>query len=159
MPGRKILIVDYESRSLDALARLFERHKFEIVKASDGLSAYEKFRVERPDIIVLEAILPKLHGFDLTSRIRLESKGAVPVVIVTGLYRGSQYRHEALTSFGASAYFEKPYKEEDLVRTVLGLLKEKVEIGLTLPRPDAVAAFLANQLKRTQEAAKSRTDN
>jgi DNA-binding response OmpR family regulator len=155
MPGKKVLIVDYDSRSLDSLAKLFERQKFEVIKAADGLAAYEKFRLERPDIVVLEAILPKLHGFDLASRIRLESRGAVPVVIVTGLYRGSRYRHEALTSFGASAYFEKPYKDEELLRTVLGLLKERIEIGLDLPRPEAVAAFLADELKRP---ARSRKD-
>ena len=159
MPGKKILIVDYDTRSLDALVRLFERQKFEVVKASDGLTAYEKFKAERPDVIILEAILPRLHGFDLTSRIRLESKGSVPVVIVTGLYRGSQYRHEALTSFGASAYFEKPYKEDELVRTVLGLLRERIEIGLALPRPDAVAAFLANQLKRAPDSPKDKADH
>jgi len=156
MPGIKMLIVDYDSRSLDAIARLFEGRKFEIIKAADGLAAYDKFKLERPDIVILEAILPKLHGFDLTSRIRLESRGDVPVVIVTGLYRGAQYRHEALTSFGASAYFEKPYKEEELVRTVVGLLKERIEIGLDLPRPEAVATFLADMLKRSASSAQGK---
>jgi DNA-binding response OmpR family regulator len=146
MDVRKILIVDYDSRSLEALVRLFEPFGFKISTATDGLTAYEKFKVDRPDLVLLEAILPKLHGFDLARRIVQEAKGSVPVVIVTGLYRGPQYRHEALTSFGASDYFEKPYDGEKLVQSVLGLLKEKIDIGLDLPRPEAVIAYLEKRL-------------
>jgi DNA-binding response OmpR family regulator len=147
VPGRKILIVDYDAPSRDALAALFEPRGLEILTASDGLAAYELFGIERPDIVLLEAILPRLHGFDLAKRIIGESKGTVPVVIVTGLYRGPQYRHEALTSIGAADYFEKPYDAARLVRTVLDLLKERDAPGVDLPRPEAVIAGLAERLK------------
>jgi DNA-binding response OmpR family regulator len=148
MAGRKILIVDYDTPSRDALAALFQPLCLEILTASDGLAAYEIFRIEKPDVVLLEAILPRLHGFDLAKRIIAESHGAVPVVIVTGLYRGPHYRHEALTSLGAAGYFEKPYDSAKLVRTVLDLFKEKEEPGFDLPRPEAVISFLADRLKK-----------
>lgn len=147
MPGRKILIVDYDAPSRDALAALFEPRGLEILTASDGLAAYEIFAIERPDIVLLEAILPRLHGFDLAKRILADSQGTVPVVIVTGLYRGPHYRHEALTAIGAAEYFEKPYDPAKLVRTVLDLLKEKEASGVDLPRPEAVIAGLTGRLK------------
>jgi DNA-binding response OmpR family regulator len=148
MSEKKILIVDYDTRSLEILAALFQPYRFQILKASDGVTAYEKFKLESPDLVILEAILPKLHGFDLTRRISQESKGAVPVIIVTGLYRGPQYRHEALTSFGAAEYFEKPIDGEILLKTALGLLKEKVEIGIDLPSVSEVIEFLGKKVRK-----------
>lgn len=99
------------------------------------------------NLVILEAILPKLHGFDLTKRIFQESKGSVPVIIVTGLYRGSQYRHEALTTFGASDYFEKPIDAEKFLSSVLSFLKEKLDLPLDLPEPHEVIDFLSKKLK------------
>jgi DNA-binding response OmpR family regulator len=149
MASKKILIVDYDGGSREALARLFQPYKFQIISAADGLTAYEKFQLEKPDLVIIEAILPKLHGFDLTRRISQESQGRVPVVIVTGLYRGPQYKHEALALFGASDYFEKPYDSEKLVQAVLNLLKEKIDIGFELPEPEAVIEYLRRKLKRS----------
>ena len=148
MSDKKILLVDYDESQREFLAGLFAPHRFQILKAADGASAYETFRLENPDLVILEAILPKLHGFDLTKRISQESKGRVPVIIVTGLYRGPHYKHEALTSFGAAAYFEKPYNQESLLRTVLDLLKEKAVVGVDLPSPEEVIAFLTDRLKK-----------
>jgi len=147
MAEKKILIVDYDNKSLESLSKLLQPHKFQIIKASDGLAAYEKFKLEKPDLVILEAILPKLHGFDLTKRIYQESKGSVPVIIVTGLYRGSQYRHEALTTFGASDYFEKPIDNEKLLASILGFLREKLDIPLELPEPQEVIDFLGKKLR------------
>lgn len=146
MTEKKILLVDYDGASLESLRQLFRSHRFEVITATDGLTAFEKFKEEKPDAVVLEAILPKIHGFDLTKRISEETHGRVPVVIVTGLYRGPQYRSEALTSFGASDYFEKPVDKERLVRSVINLLSEEEEIGEDLPDPDSVLKSLAQRL-------------
>jgi len=147
MAEKKILIVDYDSKNVESLTKLLQPLKFQLIKASDGLAAYEKFKLEKPDLVILEAILPKLHGFDLTKRIAQESRGTVPVIIVTGLYRGSQYRHEALTTFGASDYFEKPIDNERLLHSIQSFLKEKLDIPLDLPEPQAVIDFLGKKLK------------
>lgn len=147
MIDKKILIVDYDAVSLEILAGILEPCKFQIIKAADGQAAYEKFKEEKPDAVILEAILPKIHGFDLTKRITEESRGRVPVIIVTGLYRGPQYRLEALSTFGATDYFEKPVDKERLVRTVMSLLSEEEEIEEDLPHPDQVLRALAQRGK------------
>lgn len=148
MSEKKILIVDYDARALEALSELFKPYRYEISRASDGVTAYEKFKLENPDLVILEAILPKLHGFDLTRRIHQESKGRVPVIVVTGLYRGSQYKHEALATYGAAEFIEKPYDEEYLVRTVTTLLKERVDIDLDTPTSSEVVDFLKKRLPK-----------
>lgn len=138
MAEKRILVVDYDPNSLQELADLVSGKNVQVVKATDGQKAYEKYRSEKPDLIILEAMLPKLHGFDLTQKIYEETKGGIPIIIVTGLYKGAQYRNEAIRSFGAAAYFEKPYDRDKLLDTVNRLLHDEVNIEDDLPDPKAV---------------------
>jgi DNA-binding response OmpR family regulator len=156
MTDKKILIVDYDAASLASLAAIIEPYRFQVIKAADGQSAYEKFSQEKPDLVILEAILPKIHGFDLTKRISEETHGRVPVIIVTGLYRGPQYRLEALSTFGAADYFEKPVDKERLMRSVMSLLNEDEEIEEDLPNPDQVIETLSSRVKAEAKAGEKK---
>ena len=120
-----------------------------MITAKDGEKAYDLFRSEEPDLLLIEAMLPKIHGFNLTQTVSRESQGSVPIVIVTGLYKGSQYKNEALHTFGAAAYFEKPYDKEKLVESVTKLLRDELELGETLPTPDEVTDMLKAHLKKS----------
>ena len=154
MAGKKILIVDYDTKSIESLSKLFEAYEIEVMTAMDGVDAYEKFKADEPDLVLLEAMLPRLHGFDLAQRIYQDTKGRVPVIIVTAVYKGHQYRNEALRTFGASDYFEKPYDQDKLVNRVLDLIGEggEVEEDISeipgLPDPDSVIETLTEMLKK-----------
>ncbi len=154
MAEKKILIVDFDIKSLESLAELFENHNIQIVKARDGATAYEKFQSEKPDVVILEAMLPKLHGFDLTQKIVKDSKGSVPVIIVTGVYKGHQYRNEAMRNFGASGYYEKPLDTKKLMNEVLSHIQDDSEVEEEIPElPDlpeakSVIEGLAERLKK-----------
>ena len=146
MPEKKVLIVDYDAGSLERMAKLLTPHKFRIVTASDGQAGYESFRAEKPDLVIIEAMLPKMHGFDLTQKISRETGGKVPVILVTGLYRGPQYRQEALNGLGASDYFEKPLDAAALVASVKRLLQaDDDDFGLDLPDSNAVIEALSRR--------------
>jgi DNA-binding response OmpR family regulator len=142
MLEKKILIVDYEPSSLQNLSKILSNLKVQIIQANDGVQAYNLFKEEKPDLVILEAILPKLHGFDLTKRIVQESKGAVPVIILTGLYRGPQYKHEAMTNLGAAEYLEKPVSPEVLMEIVNRLLSSEEDIEDTLPDIDSIISLI-----------------
>jgi DNA-binding response OmpR family regulator len=144
MSDQKILIVDYDAKSLESMSDLFSAYKIEIITAADGQEAYEKYKSENPNLILLEAMLPKLHGFDLTQKIHKETKGRIPVVIVTGLYKGTQYKNEAIRSFGAADYFEKPFDNEKLVKSVLNLLHDEMDIQEDLPDPETVLKLVSD---------------
>jgi DNA-binding response OmpR family regulator len=154
MAGKKILIVDYDTKSIESLSKLFEAYKIEIMTAMDGVDAYEKFKADEPDLVLLEAMLPKLHGFDLAQKIYQDTRGRVPVIIVTAVYKGQQYRNEALRTFGVSDYFEKPYDQDKLVNRVLSLIGEREEVEediseiTGLPGPDSVIETLTEMLKK-----------
>jgi DNA-binding response OmpR family regulator len=157
MTEKKILLVDYDAQSLESMAKLLKSQKLLIIKASDGQAAYDKFKSEKPDLVVLEAILPKIHGFDLTKKIAQESGGRVPVIIVTGLYRGPQYKHEALSSFGAADYFEKPVDREKFVSSVMQLLHDEEDIDEDLPDSDSVIESLNEKIKTKPARSKERS--
>ena len=120
----------------------------------DGVDAYEKFKADEPDLVLLEAMLPRMHGFDLAQKIYQDTKGRVPVIIVTAVYKGHQYRNEAIRSFGVSDYYEKPYDQDKLVNRVLSLIgeREEVEEDISeisgLPDPDSVIETLTEMLKK-----------
>jgi DNA-binding response OmpR family regulator len=147
MAEKKILIVDYDTQSLDSLTRLIKSQKIQVVTAPDGQAGYDKFRSEKPDLVILEAILPKVHGFDLTKKITQESGGQVPVVVVTGLYKGPQYRHEAIATFGASDYFEKPVDPDRFLETVQQLMRDDEDIDEVLPDPNTVIENLSQRVR------------
>lgn len=154
MAGKKILIVDYDTKSIESLSKLFEAYKIEVMTAMDGVDAYEKFKADEPDLVLLEAMLPRLHGFDLAQKIYQDTRGRVPVIIVTAVYKGQQYRNEALRTFGVSDYFEKPYDQDKLVNRVLSLIGEREEVEediseiTGLPGPDSVIETLTEMLKK-----------
>jgi len=147
MSEKKILVVDFDAGSRESLVRILKNLKGQIIEASDGAQAYDLFKEEKPDLVILEAILPKLHGFDLTKKIFQESKGTVPIIIVTGLYKGPQYKHEALTNLGASEYLEKPVNPETLLETVNRLLSAEEDIEEALPDLDTVVNLLSTKTK------------
>jgi DNA-binding NtrC family response regulator len=71
----------------------------------------------------------------------------VPVVIVTGLYKGPQYRHEAIATFGASDYFEKPVDPDRFIETVRQLMRDDEEIEEALPDPATVIDNLSQRVR------------
>ncbi|RPJ00710.1 MAG: response regulator [Candidatus Aminicenantes bacterium] len=145
MADKKVLIIDYDATSLDKIAKLLKAHKFKSLTAADGQAGYAAFQAEKPDLVVIEAMLPKLHGFDLTQKISRETQGRTPVILITSLYKGPKYRQEALNALGASEYFEKPLDPEAFIAAVKRLLHDEDDFEEELPDSNAVIASLSRR--------------
>lgn len=122
MAKKKILLIDFDQEFLKFLSRALTDEGFEIVTATDGLSGFERFSESHPDLVIMEAMLPKFHGFELCSRITSHPTKKAPVIIITGIYKDSVYKTEALRSLGASAFFEKPINLEVLLSNIYELI-------------------------------------
>ncbi len=122
MAKKKLLLIDYDQEFMKFLAGTLADEGFEIVTATDGLAGFEKFSEVHPDLVIMEAMLPKFHGFELCSRITSHPTKKAPVIIVTGIYKDSVYKTEALRSLGASAFFEKPLNLEELLKKIYELV-------------------------------------
>ncbi|OGD30871.1 MAG: hypothetical protein A2V45_09410 [Candidatus Aminicenantes bacterium RBG_19FT_COMBO_58_17] len=137
MKDKKILVVDFDEESLIALSNLVFEEGFQAVTAMDGLSAYEKFKAEDFDLVMIEPMLPKLHGFELMKRINQDPIKKTPIIVVTGIYREPSCKMEALQVYGAAAYFTKPWNKDELRSKMLNLLVNGQEEKSVKPAPQA----------------------
>ncbi len=155
MSEKKILLIDYDAPVWRKLVKQLKTNRYHVVKATDGQAGYDAFISEKPDLVVLEAMLPKMHGFDLCQKISRESQGRVPVIIVTGLYKGPKYRQEALNGLGASDFFEKPLDPVAFLAAVKRLLRDEDDFEDELPDSNSVIEALS---RRGRGPAPSRGD-
>ena len=124
MPGKRILLVDYDPRSLSHTREVLEQAGFSVSTCGDGLTALDQFKSLSPDLVLLSAMLPKMHGFEVCSNIRkLPGGNNTPVVIITDVYKGKRYRVDAINKYGATEYIEKPIEDTNLVDILKGLVK------------------------------------
>jgi TonB family protein len=135
MKDKKILVVDFDEESLISLSNLVFEEGFQAVTAMDGLSGYEKFRAEDFDLVMIEPMLPKLHGFELMKRINQDPVKKVPIIVVTGIYREPSCKMEALQVYGASAYFTKPWDKDEVRSKMLSLLVNGMKEEVSQPEP------------------------
>jgi len=115
----RILAVDDDFDILRMLDRTLKSAGYVVDLARDGREAEQKLSSERYDLIVLDAMLPHVHGFELCARLKASARTrATPVILVSAVYRGWRYAHDARETFGADDYLEKPFHLPDLLRRV-----------------------------------------
>ena len=119
----KIVVADDDRMFRKAAETTLRRQGYAVTTASDGEEALQLIRAERPDIIVLDLIMPKLQGFDVLQALKQDSlTAAIPVIVLSSLTQ-EQDKQEAL-DLGAVAYFNK-------ATCSLGELVKQVETTLT----------------------------
>lgn len=102
---RKILIVEDDVKLIDILQLYLEKDGYGVIKAYDGIEALRMFRKRRPDLIVLDLMLPKMKGERVCSRIREESD--VPVIMLTA--KTTEKDKILGLDIGADDYVTKPF--------------------------------------------------
>ncbi|MFI5255226.1 MAG: response regulator, partial [Candidatus Limnocylindrales bacterium] len=116
---RTILVVDDEPTILEALSESLERDGYQVITAADGRAALERFRSERPDLVVLDLMLPELSGIEVCRILRAES--AVPILMLTA--RDSEIDKVVGLEIGADDYMTKPFSLRELTARVRALLR------------------------------------
>ena len=119
-----ILIVD-DDRSVHAIAgKMLERYDLTVLHAFDGAEGLRIARDMRPELIITDALLPRLDGRELSRAIKLDPElRSTKVVVMTGLYKGARYRHEAMADFLADDYIVKPLRIDKLREILSARLK------------------------------------
>jgi len=116
---RPILIADDQPEILRVLDYALTGLGLGTIACHDGREAVALAARERPPILILDALMPRLHGFEVSKRIKSIDEGYRPrVIILTSVYRGVRYRNEAWKDFGVDAYLEKPVVVSSVVRAV-----------------------------------------
>ncbi len=118
---KKILIVDDEPSIVAPLQFLMERSGYEVMVATSGEKALEMINENRPDLVLLDVMLPGLSGFDVCRMIREDSELAgTRIILVTAL--GRRVNVAKGMALGADDYIVKPFANQELVAKVKQLL-------------------------------------
>jgi DNA-binding response OmpR family regulator len=114
-----ILVVEDEEPVQEAIVTALESSGFEVITASDGEEGLQHLQAERPDLVLLDLMLPKIGGMDVCTAIREQSE--VPIIMLTGL-SAEDDRVEGLTR-GADDYITKPFRARELTARVRAVLR------------------------------------
>jgi DNA-binding response OmpR family regulator len=120
---KRVLAVDDEPHILKLVAFSLASHGFEVLQASDGLSASLVAESEQPDLILMDVMMPILNGYDACERIKANPKTShIPVVMLSAKSQATE-QTEGL-SRGALCYITKPFTPKELVQRVTELLED-----------------------------------
>jgi two-component system alkaline phosphatase synthesis response regulator PhoP len=119
MPPAKILVVDDEASIVSLITSYLQREGYEIRSAADGPSALKTARLFKPDLVILDIMLPQLDGLEVLSQLRAESD--VYVILLTA--RVEEVDKVSGLSSGADDYLTKPFSPRELVARVKAALR------------------------------------
>ncbi len=126
--SHRVLIVDDEPNIVISLEFLLKREGFAMSVARDGEAALEAIRSERPDLVVLDVMMPKLDGYAVLAAVRADPELAgTRVLMLTA--KGREAEQKKGLALGADAYMPKPFSTHELIANVRRLL------GAETPKP------------------------
>lgn len=120
-PPKKILVVDDEAPILDAVSYALRKEGFKVVIAMNAEACMRAFKEEKPDLIVLDVMLPSASGFEVCQRIR--STSSTPVILLTAKAEERDRLHGL--DIGADDYVTKPFSVRELTARIRAVLRRK----------------------------------
>ena len=120
----RILVVDDTPQNVLLLSAVLEKKGYEVITASSGVQALQLVATERPDLVLLDVVMPQMSGYEVCRKIRENpATGVLPVVMVTALDPGEE-RIKGLEA-GADDFLTKPINQPELLARVRSLLRIK----------------------------------
>ena len=133
---KTILVADDEAESRGLLEQVLIAEGYDVRTADNGRQALRMIKEHAPDLLLLAAILPEVHGFEIAQRLRGSQRyGAIPIVMISAVHRGWRLADELRDSCGVEHYIETPLRPEDIKRAVTAALGERpatLAVGLNL---------------------------
>jgi two-component system alkaline phosphatase synthesis response regulator PhoP len=125
--GRKILVVDDDRDLVESLGEALEMEGFNVVKAYDGVQCWDKIKGAKPDLIVLDVMMPNKDGYKVAEELAQSEYSNIPLIMLTGVsehMRDTNFSRAQGLSCEADDYLPKPVKAADLIRSVKRLVKK-----------------------------------
>jgi len=121
--AKKILLVDDETDLVEMVKMRLEANGYEVVPAYDGQDGLEKARSLKPDLIILDLMLPKMDGYKVCRMLKFDEKYKnIPIVLFTA--RVQEADQKMGEEVGANAYITKPFEPQALLDKIKELLGE-----------------------------------
>jgi len=130
--ARTILVVDDETTLRETLVEALESEGYRAIPAADGRQALARFRADRPDLVLLDLMLPELSGVEVCRILRAES--AVPIIMLTA--KDSEVDKVVGLELGADDYVTKPFSLRELTARIRAIFRRAEQVaGAETPVP------------------------
>jgi len=136
MPKTLLLVIEDDTRLADALKLYFGNRGYEVIAAANGLEGLQKMYAHRPDLIILDVMMPRMDGWETCRRIRELSD--VPIIMLTA--RGQESEKVKGLKLGADDYVAKPFSLKELEARVEAVLRR-----IKLPPPAKGGVLYADE--------------
>jgi len=149
----KILVLEDDLPSLKLMRDILEVYNYQVIEASDGLDAIAIAEAEKPNLAILDVMLPSLNGFQVCERLRkIPALKFIPIIILTVLNE-NQHRIRAIEA-GANDFLIKPFNRVELLTKIKALLQRQEELKKLVPFQSTVQCLLTALGKRDPAALK-----
>lgn len=146
--SHKILIVEDEAEIARLITLNLEKEGFICCHCRDGIAALAAFKEQQPDVIVLDLMLPGLNGLEVCTRIRRQTEGKDPYILMLTA-KGEEIDRVVGLSTGADDYLVKPFSAPELVARIRALLRRSLRHIETEDLQHRTQHFSVNETQRT----------
>lgn len=136
--SQKIAIIDDDCIIQETLQESFAEAGYTVFIAQDGASGFELISREKPDLVLVDILLPRMHGVALCEKLKASPEfSRIPIILMTGVYKDvnlRMYVHKGL----ADDFIEKPFRERELldkIESLIGKPAKKAEEAPARPAP------------------------
>jgi two-component system chemotaxis response regulator CheY len=116
---QRVLVVDDSALSRRTLRQILEPAGYDVVEAEDGLSALERYFLDKPDVVLLDLVMQGMYGLDVLIKLR-ELDSEAKVVVVSADVQTSS--HEMVEQAGGKAFVNKPFDRAEILRALSTVL-------------------------------------
>lgn len=143
----QILVVDDEEDIRQLLRKLLTFDGYDVIEAKTGREALERLRTARPSAILLDAMLPEIHGFDICATLKKSPAfQGTPIIVISAVYKGWEHARTVQESHGADAFVEKPFDIHYLRQLVARM------VGKELPKNQLTPEWVRKVKELREEA-------
>lgn len=120
--AKKILVVDDEEEMVAAVQARLEANGYDVITAFDGEEGLNRARAERPDLVILDLMLPKMDGYQVCATLKHDERyRQIPVLLFTAR-AGEEVERIGVTDCGANGYMTKPFEPKALLAKLAELI-------------------------------------
>ena len=132
--ARTVLYIDYNPRSIGRIRPVLLAMGLQVRLAHDGLIGIDMFHMHSPDLVLLQDLIPRKHGFEVCSEIKNTVKGqTTPVVLLTTLRNG---KRREIPDTGCDAFLEEPVPERSLIEAIRKFIPEVESVRTAVDQGD-----------------------
>jgi CheY-like chemotaxis protein len=122
--SKKIMIVDDEENFLELMINLLQNQGFEVIPAENGRQCLDRLREVKPDLILMDMMMPGMSGKETTQKIREDPRTKDIKIIFLTVVRLSYIGEDILKELEVSEYIVKPFDNDDLIQRIKKVLEE-----------------------------------